>query len=420
MEVQMKKDRNNFYNLSLKKKNKCMPDKPVILIFPFDLMSHFFRSLRVAIALKDQYEVYLNGSGKYDDWLGKAGIKSFSCLQLDAEMALEKTGKFDFSWLNAGALEAVFLEQVQTIKRFNPAMVIGDTSFPLKMAAEAAGVKHLSILNAYSTRYYQYTRRLSPRHRAAPLISWLPDIFYLPMVRMGEAWNFYQILKEFNKVRRKHKLRPTAHYLEELAGDTNVLCDLPEIFPQKKLPGNFNFIGPLFYPLDLLNGKLMEKLDPGKPTILITLGSSTDWDRFTFLNSEEYSAYNLVVVGEKNEVLHAPFIIKVPFVNYEEVLPQVDLVICHGGNGTIYHALKNKIPVLCLEFHLEQTWNIQRMEDLGYGQNLIKIHPHRVHEIVQFWLEKKSSIRWNLDFHAFRQEEQNRLLQQIVSGQIQT
>ena len=111
---------------------------------------------------------------------------------------------------------------------------------------------------------------------------------------------------------------------------------------------------------------------------------------------------------------------KVPFVNYEEVLPQVDLVICHGGNGTIYHALKNKVPVLCLEFHLEQTWNIQRMEELGYGQNLIKVHPSKVHQVVLHWLEKKSSIQWNLDFHAFNQDVQNSLLQQIVSVQIQS
>lgn len=393
-----------------------MPEKPVILIFPFDLMSHFFRSLRVAIALKDRYEVYMNGSGKYDYWLEKAGIKSFSCLQLDAESALEKVGKFDFSWLNAAALESVYLDQVRTIKEFKPALVIGDTSFSLKMAAEGTGVRYLSILNAYSTRYYRFTRRLSPRHRAAPLISWLPDMFYLPMVRMGEAWNFSQILKEFNKVRAKYSLRKSPHYLEELAGDLNVLCDLPEIFPQKKLPDNFHFIGPLFHAFDLANGSLLGKLEPAKPTILLTLGSSTDWEHFTFINRNEFSAYNVIVVGEKSDILDAPFLLKTRFVNYDEVLPEVDLVICHGGNGTLYHALKNKVPVLCLEAHLEQTWNIQRMEELGYGQALDASHPENIHQLVHLWLEKKSTISWNLDFQAFNAQVQDELLLTIVSA----
>jgi UDP:flavonoid glycosyltransferase YjiC (YdhE family) len=393
-----------------------MPEKPVILIFPFDLMSHFFRSLRVAIALKDHYEVYMNGSGKYDDWLEKAGIKSFSCLQLDAENALEKIGEFDFSWLNADALESVYLDQVRTIREYKPTLVIGDTSFSLKMAAEASGVRYLSVLNAYSTRYYRHTRRLSPRHRAAPLIGWLPDIFYLPMVRMGEAWNFSQILKEFNKVRAKYKLSLTPHYLEELAGDLNILCDLPEIFPQKKLPDNFHFIGPLFCAFDLANGSLLDKLEPEKQTILLTLGSSTDWEHFTFINREEFSAFNVIIVGEKSEILDAPFLLKTQFVNYDKVLPEVDLVICHGGNGTLYHALKNKVPVLCLEAHLEQTWNIHRMEELGYGQALDTRNPAHIHQLVLKWLGKKSVISWDLNFSSYNEQVQNELLLKIVSG----
>jgi len=393
-----------------------MSEKPVILIFPFDLMSHFFRSLRVAIALKDQYDVYMNGSGKYDFWLEKVGIKSFSCLHLDAETALEKIGEFDFSWLNAAALETVYLDQIKTIKEYKPTLVIGDTSFSLKMATETTGVRFLSILNAYSTRYYQHTRRLSPRHRASPIIGWLPDLFYLPMVRMGEAWNFSQILKEFNKIRAKYKLRLTSHYLEELAGDLNVLCDLPEIFPQKKLPGNFHFIGPLFHAFDLANGSLLDKLEPSKRTILLTLGSSTDWEHFTFINREEYSAYNVIVVGEKSDILDAPFLLKTRFVNYDEVLPEVDLLICHGGNGTLYHALKNKVPVLCLEAHLEQTWNIHRMEELGFGQAMDTRNPANIHQLVLHWLEKKSTISWDLNFQAFNAQIQNELLLKIVSS----
>ena len=262
-----------------------MSDKPVILFFAFDLMSHFFRSLRVAIALKDHYEVYMNGSDKYAYWLNKSGLKTFDCIELDAENALDKTGKFDFSWLNASALESVFLEQVKVMKAYKPALVIGDTSFSLKMAAEASGVEYLSILNGYSTRYYQLTRRLSSEHPVAPKINWLPDIFLLPMVRMGEAWNFAQILKEFNKVRAKYKLQKTTHYLEELAGNENVICDLPEIFPQRNLPGNFRFIGPLFYKNGMKGDPVLEKRDPNKKTILITMGSSREWEHFTFFNN---------------------------------------------------------------------------------------------------------------------------------------
>ena len=141
-----------------------MSDKPVILFFPFDLMSHVFRSLRVALTLNDHYDVYMRWSDNYAYWLNQSGLKTFSCIDFDAATALEKTGEFDFSWLNAHALETVFLDQVRIINRYKPALVIGDAAFTLKMAAEATGVQYLSILNGYSTRFYRLTRRLFPGH----------------------------------------------------------------------------------------------------------------------------------------------------------------------------------------------------------------------------------------------------------------
>lgn len=391
-----------------------MSRKPVILVFALDLMSHFFRALRVAISLKDNYEVYMKWSEKYAYWLKKSGLKTFSCFDIDAETALERTGEFDFSWLNAHALESVFLNQVNVIKEHRPTLVIGDTSFALKMAAEATGVQYLSILNGYSTRYYGLTRYLSPKHPVSPWIDWLPDIILLPLVRIGEARDFRLILKEFHKVRAKYKLMRTSHFLEELAGNENIICDLPEIFPQKELPDNYHFIGPLFYNGDMKSSTVLEELDPDKKTILLTMGSSSEWERFKFFNRDEFSIYNVLVAGERNNVMHASFIKKFPFIDFNEVMPKVDLVICHGGNGTLYHALFNKVPVLCHQSNLEQTWNVHRIQELGYGQSLHKTNLKDIHGVINDWMEKRPRIQWDLNFDAFNKDFQNNLLFRII------
>ena len=391
-----------------------MSEKPVILFFPFDLMSHYFRSLRIAIFLNDHYDVYMKWSAKYDYWLKKSGLKTFKCIDFDAEVALERTGEFDFSWLNADALETIFLDQVRVIREYNPSLVIGDTSFTLKMASEAAGVQYLSVLNGYSTRFYKYTRRLSPGHPAESLMKWLPDVLLLPIIRTGEAWNFLLILREFNKVRAKYKLRKTIHYLKELSGNQNVICDIPEIFPQRNLPDNFQFIGPLFFKTRVTNSTILEKIDPNKKTILLPLGSSKEWERLRFFNREEFSIYNVIVVGDKNNVMNSSFLLKTPFVDFDEVLPEVDLVICHGGNGTLNQALFNKVPVLCYQSHLEQTWNVHRIEQLGYGQSLNNIEPEDIHILINEWMDKKSKIRWNLNFEDFNSDLQNDLLLKII------
>lgn len=392
-----------------------MNQKPVILFFQFNLMSHFFRSLRLANELKEHYDVYIQSSEKYAKWLNESGLKSFECKDFNAEEALKKVGEFDFSWLNAHTLEEIFLEQVDVIKKFKATLVIGDTSFSLKMATEAMGVPYFSILNGYSTRFYQYTRTLSSSHPIAPYINWLPSFLLHPMVRIGEKRSFSLLLKEFKKVRNKHNLNITNHYLEELSGDQTFICDLPEMFPQKNLPNHHHIIGPLFHSIGQPKDPILEKIKLNKKTILLTMGSSTEWERFAFLNNKEYSIYNIIVVGENKNIMNASFLLKPSFVNYDEVLPKVDLVICHGGNGTLYQALSNKIPVLCYPSHVEQSWNVQRIEALGYGQSLEKVKTGDLSNAIKFWLERKPEIEWKLTFNNFNNEFQNKLFLDVVN-----
>jgi UDP:flavonoid glycosyltransferase YjiC (YdhE family) len=121
------------------------------------------------------------------------------------------------------------------------------------------------------------------------------------------------------------------------------------------------------------------------------------------------------VTGHESHGINAPFLIKAPFISFDDILPKVDVVVCHGGNGTIYQAMLHKVPVLCGPSHLEQTWNAQRVEELGYGQSIHSIHPDRIHAVICDWIEKKSRIRWDLDFDAFNTEFQNSHLLALVS-----
>jgi UDP:flavonoid glycosyltransferase YjiC (YdhE family) len=47
-----------------------------------------------------------------------------------------------------------------------------------------------------------------------------------------------------------------------------------------------------------------------------------------------------------------------------------DLVICHGGNGTIYQALQHGKPVIGIPTLADQKFNMRRVEALGLGKTL--------------------------------------------------
>jgi UDP:flavonoid glycosyltransferase YjiC (YdhE family) len=59
-----------------------------------------------------------------------------------------------------------------------------------------------------------------------------------------------------------------------------------------------------------------------------------------------------------------------PFIDGDLVMRQCDLVVCHGGNGTIYQALQHGKPIIGIPTIPDQKFNMRRVEALGIGKTL--------------------------------------------------
>lgn len=69
-----------------------------------------------------------------------------------------------------------------------------------------------------------------------------------------------------------------------------------------------------------------------------------------------------------------------------------DIVICHGGNGTIYQAMSKGVSIIGIPTMHDQEFNLDRVVDLGIGIHLseLKFKPIHLVEAVEKILSKKS------------------------------
>jgi len=111
------------------------------------------------------------------------------------------------------------------------------------------------------------------------------------------------------------------------------------------------------------------------PLIYLSLGSlgSADVELMrTLIGSLTDVPYRVIVsMGPQHTELElGANMVGEEFLPQASVLPQVDLVITHGGNNTVTEALHFGIPMIVLPLFWDQYDNAQRIDEVGFGRRL--------------------------------------------------
>ena len=129
----------------------------------------------------------------------------------------------------------------------------------------------------------------------------------------------------------------------------------------------------------------------GAPSIYFTLGTvfnheSGDLFARVLAGLRELPVNLLVTVGREIDPATLgpqPAHVRVErFVPQAEILPHVDLVVSHGGSGSVLGALAHGRPMVVLPIGADQPLNAERISALGVGRSLdaIEATPDDVRE----------------------------------------
>lgn len=344
---------------------------PTVLVFAFDLLAHYTRCLRIADLLADEFEFVFQTSG-YDEIVRRQGFRTFSCHRLAEKELIANGCREDvMNWPRA-EMEQVMLEQCEAIERYQPAFVIGDMSPTLSMAAERTETYFVSVVNAYLTRHYD-----APFEMPDCLPNITADIVDVPPFyrnRLADREGFIAVArsqKEFRFLRRRYNLTKKLNLALELEGDQTWVCDTSALHPlREQLPTGVKEIGPLrFFPRNVPHAA-NTSVRPDRKTVLVTMGSSGNYEWLQKLEADCFSKYDFLVCGRTTERILPDHVRYISFADLNELTPRVSMLICHGGNGSLYQALAAGKPALCVPSFFEQQFNADCIAKTGWGEIL--------------------------------------------------
>lgn len=337
-------------------------------------LAHVSRLLEIAKVLRIRgHEILFAGFGKYLHVAGWDGfqVKELPYLSVEQVVKAVRSQKL-WELYPKSQLEGFIEAELDLYSKFQPDLVLLDNRPTARTSAEKAGLKTVAVLNVHMSNY----KRI-PFFSMANLVGdeRFPGVDLLDRIENAIECFFYDrlVMNGLNALRRQFGLKPLFGYQHE-EGDLTLFADIPEFSPVRRLPLMARYVGPLIWHNQLPVSTCLEKLQSGKATVYLSLGSEGLEDLVVHLGVLAREGIQLVVatgsVAVERDASLPESVFLEQYVNTELLLPRCDLVCCHGGNGTLYQALSFGLPVIVVATHQEQYYGGKRIERLGLGQAL--------------------------------------------------
>jgi len=263
-------------------------------------------------------------------------------------------------------------ETVPLFEDFAPDIAVADILTPAPaLAAELAGVPRASLVPHVHPHGepghppYSIGARL-PRTVAGARLWRSTDGLVVKGLEQGR--------REYNECRSRLGLTPLPYVHTGLSRDLTLVATLPQLEYPRRWPAWLNVVGPLLWEPP---GETVTPPPGSAPVVLVAPSTSQDPDHALLRAALSGLAREPVrVIATYNGRVPDPPVavpanaILVPWLSYAKTMPACDLVVLHGGHGTLARALVSGCPVVICPAAGDMAENAARADWAGVGVRL--------------------------------------------------
>ncbi len=363
-----------------------------ILVMPDgNWLSHVSRPLEIAKALRELggYHIVFAGEGSYMRLPKECGFEVRQVLTHDPDHVMRCSRSGRANWWDYSTLTAHVDADLEVFMQEKPDLVLGDFRLSLSTSCELAKIPLTVTLNAAWTDYYSAQVR-APEH------FWVTRALGRQLTTHLLPWIKNTILsfdsRPFRKYRREQGLPPRHNIWDVWRGDLNLIVDTPNYGPTENLPDSFQYIGPIVWEPNIAQPSWLERLTPNRPTIYLTMGSTGHPHFFKLaldlLGNSDYQVMMTTAGMTQFDSLPDNFF-ATEYAPGSALMEKSAVVVCQGGNGTIYQALSHGVPIIGIPTMHDQEFNLDRVVALGAGIHLsdLRFRPEHLKHAIQEVLE---------------------------------
>lgn len=381
-----------------------------ILVMPdCNFLAHTSRAIELALALRERnFEVIFAGAGKFKSLPIESNFKFIPLDGFDSEQVMKSVRKGRVDCFKYQKIKDIVSTEMKLVEQVKPCLLISDFRPTVNLTGELMGVPTATLINSGWTNFYSAKLQAPEHFLLTRIIGKRLVTKFLPPVK---RFILSRDASDFNRARKTLGLPKRGNLLDHLQADLNLIVDSPRYGPLLNQPNSYHFVGPITWEPQIALPAWYDKISSSRPVLYFTMGSTGNTKIFDaaieqYANSEFQCIITTAGMYDRKNFPSNFFV--TDFAPGSALVKKADIVICQGGNGTIYQALQGGVPIVGIPTMHDQEFNMQRIEELGLGITLseIKFKPSDLSDGIDLILKNSNyrtrALQMKLELQEFK------------------